>query len=259
MESMFSNCIKLEDLDVSGFKTAMVTNMANMFNGCFKQEILDVSGFITANVTNMSHMFMNCSKVKNLDLSGFNTAQVTDMSSMFLNCSTLTSLDLNSFTFNEGVASASFLKLATHLQTLVIPATAVNLDANACENVGTQTSPCTLVYPSGFTPEKTEEGTGWYKWKGGYFCSEESFLLGDVNHDGGVTVTDVTLTVDYVLGKNPSPFFIENADASVDGVVTVTDVTVIVNIVLGKNASHTPATAREATMDRLRHTTDGSH
>ncbi|MBQ8486754.1 MAG: hypothetical protein IJ533_10080 [Prevotella sp.] len=59
-------------------------------------------------------------------------------------------------------------------------------------------------------------------------------VAGDVNGDGDVNITDVTLTIDYVLGKNPADFNEKAADVNNDTIVNVTDVTTIIDIVLGK-------------------------
>ena len=258
MEYMFFGCRNLASLDLSGFDTGNVTDMTYMFSGCYNLTSLDLSVFDTGNVTKMVYMFYECSGLTSLDLSGFDTGNVTSMVSMFDGCSGLTSLDLSGFTFKSGRNTGYLLRNCTGLQTLSIPSTAGCLYANACMGVGTQSAPCVLVYPDGFPPEPTSTGDGWYKWKSGYFC-DTSLLMGDVNHDGTVNITDVTLTVDKVLGRTPSPFFEENADVMVDGQVTVSDVTAIVNILLHQSASHAPATAREATMDRLWLTSDGGH
>ena len=60
-------------------------------------------------------------------------------------------------------------------------------------------------------------------------------LLGDVNNDGIVNVTDVMLTVNYCVGQTPAGFIVENADMNADGIVTVTDVIAIVNIAVSGN------------------------
>lgn len=59
-------------------------------------------------------------------------------------------------------------------------------------------------------------------------------VAGDVNGDGSVNITDVTLTIDYILGKNPADFDEKAADVNNDTIVNVTDVTTIIDIVLGK-------------------------
>lgn len=59
-------------------------------------------------------------------------------------------------------------------------------------------------------------------------------LIGDVNGDGEVNITDISLTVEYVLTDKASPFIFANADTNGDGDINVTDISAIVDIVLGK-------------------------
>jgi uncharacterized repeat protein (TIGR02543 family) len=95
--AMFLFCTELTSLDVTGFDTSNVTNMAGMFYGCSGLTSLDLSKFDTGNVTNMSAMFMGCSGLISLDVSKFVTSNVTVMSSMFFGCKGLTSLDVSKF------------------------------------------------------------------------------------------------------------------------------------------------------------------
>lgn len=64
--------------------------------------------------------------------------------------------------------------------------------------------------------------------------SSVSFELGDVNHDGFVNVADVTALIQYVLGNEPEPFFVEEANVNGDaeGAINVADVTALISIVL---------------------------
>ena len=61
-------------------------------------------------------------------------------------------------------------------------------------------------------------------------------MRGDVNGDGSVTIADVTMLVNIILGTSPNPFEEEEniADVNGDGSVTIADVTMLVNIILGK-------------------------
>ena len=59
-------------------------------------------------------------------------------------------------------------------------------------------------------------------------------LRGDLNGDGMVDVTDVSLLIDEVLGKNPVLAEGANPDLNGDGMVDVTDVSILIDIVLGK-------------------------
>ena len=61
-----------------------------------------------------------------------------------------------------------------------------------------------------------------------------SKITGDSNGDGIVNITDAMCNVDYILGKEVSPFIFSNADYNEDGVCDVTDVMLIVDYVLGK-------------------------
>ena len=56
----------------------------------------------------------------------------------------------------------------------------------------------------------------------------------DLNHDGTIDVTDVSIAIDIVLGKDSNDNYGGLADLSGDGNVDVTDVSLIIDIVLGK-------------------------
>ncbi len=59
-----------------------------------------------------------------------------------------------------------------------------------------------------------------------------SVLLGDVNDDGYVNVFDVTLTIDYILGKEVASFNTTAADTDDDGYINIYDVTMIIDYIL---------------------------
>ncbi len=59
--------------------------------------------------------------------------------------------------------------------------------------------------------------------------------LGDVNGDGAITVTDVMLLVNHILGHINEFFIEENADVNGDKDITVTDVMVLVKMVLNNS------------------------
>ena len=56
--------------------------------------------------------------------------------------------------------------------------------------------------------------------------------LGDVNGDGDVNVNDVTVLINYILGKNPTPFVEANANVNGDEGINVNDVTALINMIL---------------------------
>lgn len=57
-------------------------------------------------------------------------------------------------------------------------------------------------------------------------------LLGDVNGDGEVNITDVVLLVEHILGIDNPAFIIGNADINSDNTINITDATLLVNIIL---------------------------
>ncbi len=93
------NLVNIEGLEY--LNTSEVTNMESMFSRCEKLENIDVSGFDTRKVTTMSSMFNECNALKTLDLTNFDVSQVTNMQQMFYNCSSLTTIYAAS-NWNEG-------------------------------------------------------------------------------------------------------------------------------------------------------------
>lgn len=89
-------------------------------------------------------------------------------------------------------------------------------------------------------------------------CGDTSFnlvigseMLGDVNHDGFVNISDVTYVISYILNKAPSPFYMNEADVNRDGWINISDVTAIINIILNKATANAPANARQSTLDHV--------
>ena len=72
-----------------------------------------------------------------------------------------------------------------------------------------------------YAQASNEDGTG-------------SIESGDVNADGSCDISDVLLTVDYILGKHPVSFSFEAADMNDDNVIDISDVLLIVDKILGK-------------------------
>ena len=63
---------------------------------------------------------------------------------------------------------------------------------------------------------------------------EQAHVLGDLNGDGNVDVTDVSILIDVVLGKDVTLADGANTDLNSDGNVDVTDVSLLIDIILGK-------------------------
>ncbi|MBQ3730998.1 MAG: dockerin type I repeat-containing protein, partial [Muribaculaceae bacterium] len=57
-------------------------------------------------------------------------------------------------------------------------------------------------------------------------------LLGDVNGDGNVNISDVTALIDYLLYGNASGINLTSADANQDSSINISDVTVLIDYLL---------------------------
>lgn len=59
-------------------------------------------------------------------------------------------------------------------------------------------------------------------------------MMGDVNGDGRVSVTDVISMNSYILEEEPARFIRKVADLNGDGKVTITDMVQVIDIILGR-------------------------
>ena len=106
---------------INKLDTSNVTNMKHMFSNCNKLQTIDLSNFNTENVTDMSYMFNYCEKLSPLNLSNFDTSKVTNMQSMFSSCPSLTSLNLSNFNTNKVTRATYMFNSCRNLKTLIIP------------------------------------------------------------------------------------------------------------------------------------------
>jgi len=60
-------------------------------------------------------------------------------------------------------------------------------------------------------------------------------LIGDVDEDGFVSISDVTDLIDYLLSGMVSPFNLGNADVSGDGDISISDVTDLIDYLMSND------------------------
>ena len=255
MNRMFGGCSSLRSLNTSHFDTSKVENMQEMFGYCYELNKIDLSSFDTSNVTDMEAMFAHCFNIVSLDLSHFDTSKVIDMKGMFYGCS-LERLDLSNFVISENLpyeipgqgvktvtcetngmlsycTSLKWLKISPSMSLLFEDSSEEILydyGGSACKNVG-KFSPCIIVAPDNF--DFGTDTSGDFYWKGGRF--HLPYPVGDVNHDGMVSIADVMMVVDYLKGDEwLENFDYDNADVNGDQSVSVSDVMNIVGIIIGK-------------------------
>ena len=261
MRFMFGYCKKLSSIDLSHFNTSKVTDFIGVFYECRELKSLDVSHLNTSQATDMSSMFSCCSGLQSLDLSRFNTSKVTNMKMMFYDCSSLTKLSLRSFNTANVTSMYYMFYLCENLQALDLSSfntakvTDMRCMFESCEHLA-------VVFVGGkwstaaVTTEKSEYMFGdCYNIMGnmgttydenhidkayahidggssdpGYF-SWIRYVFGDVNGDGFVNVSDVSVLINMILGTMPTDLFL--ADVNGDGNVNVSDVSALINIIMG--------------------------
>lgn len=125
------------------------------------------------------------------------------------------------------------------LTSLNIPTSIANISSSSCSGVGTTESPCLINQPEGFDFGVDTSGD-YFVWKGGYFTlgkEEYEGMMGDVNNDGVVSISDAVCIISW-LQENTLPVFIEGAaDYNKDGSITVSDAIAIIQALLNEEVS----------------------
>ena len=117
--------------------------------------------------------------------------------------------------------------------------------ASALGNTGTAT-PQAIAWDLTVPVDGTETWQGWtdnsLTWtNGNEFVipgGQPEFILGDVNRDGSVTISDVTALIDHLLSgdfEDSEDFSSQAADTSQDGNIGISDVTALIDMLLSGN------------------------
>lgn len=167
---MFSECINLTSLDVSGFKTENVISMDGMFQGCSSLNWLDLSSFKTDKLTNMLMMLTGCASITNLDMSSFNTNNVNNMFLMLSSCVKLTKLTLgNEFVTTEDLNCQGAFEDCSSLSTISFTGDIPSIiNSQFFFGVGTPSNPATLEVPAEYRDHYAAKMNG-NMFFGGYF------------------------------------------------------------------------------------------
>ncbi|MBO4814896.1 MAG: BspA family leucine-rich repeat surface protein [Muribaculaceae bacterium] len=210
---MFADCSSLTSLNLGYFNPVKAKSMGSMFEGCSSLTKIDMGNFgNTEDLDRIDHMFQGCSSLKSLDLSGIYTGNVTNMYCTFYGCNSLETIYVGSQWSTANVTNSA---LMFHNCTSLVGGQGTTFDPNHINDA--------YAHIDGGPSDP------------GYLTEKPAGKPGDANGDGKVDVNDVTTVINYILGKNPSPFIFENADVNGDGEVNVMDVTLIINIILGIN------------------------
>ena len=252
MNNMFSGCSSLSSLDLSHFDTGNVINMGYLFYKCYSLTNIDLTGFDTKNVTDMSFMFGYCSSLTSIEFGDFDTCNTINMQSMFISCSNLSVLDLSNFNTSNLKIILGMFSDCSNLTTIYVSDSWTTANVKwtyltrhpdlfkGCMKLvggeGTQYNPD--IYESPHTEyvmidkkyvriDGGADSPGYFTYKGA-----TTLLIGDVNGDGSISVTDVGMMISYILGQNPAGFNKDAADLNGDGTISVTDVGALITKIL---------------------------
>ena len=95
MNSMFSNCKKLQTLDLSKWKTHNLESMSSMFCNCIKlKEIKGIESFDTTSLNFIRELFRGCSSLESIDLNNWKIKEIYSLENLFKNCKKLKSVKI---------------------------------------------------------------------------------------------------------------------------------------------------------------------
>ena len=65
-----------------------------------------------------------------------------------------------------------------------------------------------------------------------YIDDYKAIIIGDVDNDGNVNISDVTTLIDYLLNSESTTINIDNSDVDSDGEINIADVTALIDLLL---------------------------
>ncbi|MBR5638301.1 MAG: leucine-rich repeat protein, partial [Muribaculaceae bacterium] len=219
--NLFVNGNKVTNLVIPNSVTT-INNYA--FNGCSMNSVT-----IPSTVTSIGdNAFRNCSQLSSVLIPN----SVTSIGSYaFSGCTCMTSVTIpNSITQIEGIAFSNCSSLSSVVTKIETPENVHYANASSQFNGIPEAS--TLYVPVGtidkYQLDKYNGKTNpWLAF--GEVCE---VVDGDVNLDGAVTSTDVTVLYNYLL--NGDTGHIATSDIDGDGTITAADITAIYNMLLGQ-------------------------
>ena len=57
-------------------------------------------------------------------------------------------------------------------------------------------------------------------------------MMGDLNQDGLINVQDIIISINIILGGEPSDYELWSGDLNQDGVIDILDIVLLINLIL---------------------------
>ncbi|MBR6760823.1 MAG: BspA family leucine-rich repeat surface protein [Oscillospiraceae bacterium] len=276
---MFSGCARLTELDLSTFNTSKARYMSGMFSACYDLTDLDLSSFDTSNVREMGTMFRFCYSLKELNLASFNTAVTRDIDDMFTDCTELETIYVSDQWTTANIRTYGGDNLFNGCQALV----GGNGTKYDPEHIDYKFAHIDSTSSPGYLTKGTPgRGGSWDGTKQHYYgifekpaaeadtekqarpamqqelnasepetaVSEDSpaetnsFLPGDLNCDGNLSISDAVLLCRCVAEDSTlqiSEAGLANADLDADSCITTMDITMMLRLLDERAAEGAPA------------------
>lgn len=244
---VFHGCTSLKSVILS----ENLTTIGNqMFYECTNLESIIIPNSVTSIG---SIAFQGCSSLMSISIGNGVTSIGTNA---FRECTSLTSVEIPN---NVSIIADQAFYSCTSLKSVTIPKSVTRIGSMAFKNCSNLTS-VTVGIPSPltinsqtFTNRKNATlyvplgSKAAYQaadyWKDFYKIIERDMshepIQGDVNGDGAITITDVSMVVAFILGVQSDAFIAAYADVNGDGSITITDVAEIVKTILN-GSGNTP-------------------
>ena len=99
-----------------------------------------------------------------------------------------------------------------------------------------ESSTTAFADPTDYAVQSVQAAT-WIRQRANYLLNklkqEMRIMPGDVDNDGVITIKDVTMLIDYLLGNTELPNDL-NADVNQDGIINIQDTTALIDLLLGQ-------------------------
>ena len=126
--SMFAECRKLTELNLTNWNTENLTNILNMFANCTKLSIIKgIESWDTKNLNNISGTFAGTFALQDLNISNWKTDKITSINESFTN-SYIKNLNIGNWNLSNCTKMTGVFKNARALENLYLNNVNINLE-----------------------------------------------------------------------------------------------------------------------------------